>query len=71
MVNAADWRTEPRTVYSIEFILRIVEIALHPDDSMAKSPVKMELLTISYLSCCKCGESKPPIIDVWCNLPAR
>ena len=36
MDNAADWRTESRTVYSNDFKLRIVELASQPDANVAK-----------------------------------
>lgn len=36
MENTSGWRTESRTVYSNDFKLRIVELASHPDPSVAK-----------------------------------
>lgn len=36
MDNAADWRTESRTVYSNDFKLRIVDLASQPDANVAK-----------------------------------
>lgn len=36
MEHAADWRTEPRTVYSNDFKLRIVELASQPNANVAK-----------------------------------
>ncbi|MFX3219137.1 transposase, partial [Klebsiella pneumoniae] len=36
MENAANWRTESRTVYSSDFKLRMVELASRPDANVAQ-----------------------------------
>lgn len=36
MENAANWRTESRTVYSNDFKLRMVELASRPDANVAQ-----------------------------------
>lgn len=36
MENAANWRTESRTVYSNDFKLRMVELASRPDSNVAQ-----------------------------------
>lgn len=36
MKNAANWRTESRTVYSNDFKLRMVELASRPDANVAQ-----------------------------------
>ena len=45
MENAANWRTESRTVYSSDFKLRMVELASRPDANVAQ-PVSYTHLTL-------------------------
>ncbi len=50
MENAANWRTESRTVYSSDFKLRMVELASRPDANVAQLARNMALIIISFLS---------------------
>ncbi|MEB6128612.1 transposase [Klebsiella pneumoniae] len=48
MENAANWRTESRTVYSSDFKLRMVELASRPDANVAQLARNMALIIISF-----------------------
>jgi transposase len=48
MENAANWRTESRTVYSSDFKLRMVELASRPDANVAQLAGNMALIIISF-----------------------
>ena len=61
MENAANWRTESRTVYSSDFKLRMVELASRPDANVAQLArehgVDNNLILSGYASGRERGES--------------
>jgi hypothetical protein len=58
MENAANWRTESRTVYAHDFKFRMVELASRPDANVAQLAREYALIIILFLSGCASGSER-------------